>query len=158
MSESPEILRFFMFLPIMHENMPDQILVQNENDGMIFIAKCDSDVEYQWNIYDEHPRLYYRMFSMNVLKDNDHGDVVFKCFLPTNFIAKVGIHQSYWCPYLPFITLTCNFKSSSKFDHNTIDFTPKISIKNREKIKTFIYRPTFVEGYKEINCICFIEY
>lgn len=158
MSESPEILKFFMFFPIVSETMPEQIYVQNESDGMIFIAKSDSDIAYQWNIYDEYPRLRYKMYSMNILKDNEFGDVVFRCFLPTELVSKVGLHQSYWSPYFAFINLTCNFKASSKFDHNTIDFTPKVSINDTEKIKVFIYRPTFTETKQEINCICYIEY
>lgn len=164
MDEELDIVRFHIVLPIVSDTMPDQIFVKNQRDGMIFIATVISDVEYKWNVTDEHD-IKYKIYTMSMIKDNDTGDIVLICYLPTYIISKVGIHNSYWCSYFPFLELKCNFvtygnssKSMGVFDHNVIDFTPKILINKPEKIKIFIYRPTFTELQKEINCLCYIEY
>lgn len=160
MCDSSEIIKFYIFLPIVHEEMPEQIFVENVKDRMIFIARNMNDIEYKWNIYDEYKDLRYKMYAVSILKDNNRDNIILKCFFPTYLIDKVGIHRSHWSPFFPYIHLICNFNASKDgfFDHNVIDFTPKILINNREKLKIFIYRPTFTDIKKEINCICYIEY
>lgn len=163
-----EIVRFTFLLPIVHEEMPEQIFIKKMDDGLIFVAKIiDDDQKYKWNIiHDDLSDVRYKLYYTNMLMGNNNGDICLECYLPTYIVEKVGIHYSYSCDYLPFIPLICDFKTYQTrksvhfFDHNVIDFTPKIEIKNKEKLKIFIYRPTFYfkDNKREINCICFIEY
>lgn len=163
-----EIVKFTFLLPIVHDEMPEQIFIKKLDDGLVFVAKIvDNGKRYKWNIIDDElSDVRYQLYTTNMLMNNNKGDISIECFLPTYIVEKVGIHHSYSCDYLPYISLICDFKTYQFkktvhfFDHNVIDFTPKIEIKDKEKLKIFIYRPTFYfkENKREINSICFIEY
>lgn len=170
MDHYTDVIKLTFLLPFYTEDeddFPDQLIVRKKDDNLIFVSKLEKSTEYRWKILDKRDHdepIFYRLFSTNIIINNNNADVVLECFFPNYYMEKVGLHYSYSCSAVPFIPLIIDFRSRENkksihyFDHNIIDFKPKININNKNNLKVLVFRPTFKKNHKEITCLAFVEY